>query len=206
MHGRAGVTVTLRAALPLLLCAGLAGCAKPAADADADATTAAGTAPHAPRATAGDAPAPAEAAPAGNDAGDVRCRDPHARRPPTPEEETLPVCTGAGAPPRAWFAEGGLDEFHGTGTICDLSKPFTIRGSGNTVTFVATGAGTGTYTYSGVMSGFGVRGEGTWSARVDAAGGTLTGTGEGCVETPVGARCAVDTERYTLTPAPSCGP
>lgn len=104
----------------------------------------------------------------------------------------------------AYHAEGGLQAFHGTGTICDLAAPFTISGGGNTVTFTPTRENSGTYTYQGVMGTIGVYGSGTWSATVDENGGRLTGTGNGCVKTPMGTRCANDTERYTLTPIPPC--
>ncbi len=36
---------------------------------------------------------------------------------------------------RSYQATRGLDDFIGTGTICDLSQPFTISGTGVTVTF-----------------------------------------------------------------------
>lgn len=105
---------------------------------------------------------------------------------------------------QAYLAEGGLDDFHGVGVICDLGKPFTISGGGNTVTFTPTGDKSGTYTYAGNMGGIGVYGDGTWRATADAHGGTLTGTGNGCVKTPMGTRCANDTERYTLKPMAAC--
>ena len=105
---------------------------------------------------------------------------------------------------RAYSAEGGLDDFHGTGTICDLGKTFTISGGGNTVTFTPSSEQGGSYSYQGNMSGIGVYGNGTYSVSADERGGTLTGTGNGCVKTPMGTRCANGTEKYTLTPIEPC--
>lgn len=103
-----------------------------------------------------------------------------------------------------YLAKGGLDEFHGVGIICDLAQPFTISGGGNTVRFTPTGDDAGTYEYSGTMRGIGVHGNGTWSATADERGGTLKGTGNGCVVTPMGTRCAGGTEVYALTPMEAC--
>ncbi|RZA37046.1 MAG: hypothetical protein EOP92_02315 [Lysobacteraceae bacterium] len=105
---------------------------------------------------------------------------------------------------RSYHAEGGLQAFHGTGTICDLSKPFTISGGGNTVSFSPSGEAGGSYTYQGNMGGIGVYGRGTYTASADENGGKITGSGNGCVKTPMGTRCANGTERYTLTPVETC--
>lgn len=105
---------------------------------------------------------------------------------------------------RAYAAEGGLDDFHGTGTICDLAQPFTISGSGNTVTFTPSSERGGSYSYEGNISGFGVSGSGTYTASADEHGGTITGTGDGCVQTPMGTRCSSGTEQYRLTPIDPC--
>jgi hypothetical protein len=105
---------------------------------------------------------------------------------------------------RAYRAEGGLDDFHGTGTICDLSQPFTISGGGNTVTFSPSSEQGGSYSYQGNMSGIGVYGSGTYSASADENGGKITASGNGCVKTPMGTHCNGGTERYTLTPLESC--
>lgn len=106
--------------------------------------------------------------------------------------------------PQAYTAAGGLDEFHGTGTICNLAETFTISGGGNTVTFKPGNEEGGSYSYQGTMRGIGVYGNGTYSVSADENGGTLTGTGNGCVKTPFGTRCNNGTERYTLTPIPPC--
>jgi hypothetical protein len=105
---------------------------------------------------------------------------------------------------RAYTAAGGLDDFHGTGTICDLGKPFTISGGGNTVTFTPSGEQGGSYSYKGNMGGIGVYGNGTYTASADENGGSITGTGNGCVKTPMGTHCNGGTEQYTLTPIAPC--
>lgn len=105
---------------------------------------------------------------------------------------------------RAYAAEGGLDDFHGTGTICDLAQQFTISGSGNTVTFTPSSDRGGSYSYQGNMSGIGVSGSGTYTASADEHGGTITGTGNGCVQTPMGTHCGNGTEIYRLTPIAPC--
>ena len=99
---------------------------------------------------------------------------------------------------------GGLDDFHGTGTICDLSQPFTISGGGNTVTLSPSSEQGGSYNYQGNMAGTGVYGSGTYSASADEHGGQITSSGNGCVKTPMGTFCNKGTERYTLTPIEPC--
>lgn len=106
--------------------------------------------------------------------------------------------------PQAYTAAGGLDAFYGTGTVCNLGEPFTISGGGNVVTFTPSSEEGGTYRYQGNMGGVGVYGNGTYSVSADERGGTLTGSGDGCVKTPMGTRCNSGTERYTLTPIAPC--
>ena len=105
---------------------------------------------------------------------------------------------------KSYHAEGGLQAFHGTGTICDLAKTFTISGGGNTVTFTPSSEAGGSYSYQGNMGGIGVYGNGTYTASANESGGQITGSGNGCVKTPMGTRCANGTERYTLTPVETC--
>ena len=106
--------------------------------------------------------------------------------------------------PQAYTAAGGLDAFYGTGTICNLAETFTISGGGNTVTFTPRSEEGGSYAYQGNMGGIGVYGNGTYSVSADENGGTMTGSGNGCVKTPMGTRCNNGTERYTLTPIAPC--
>lgn len=105
----------------------------------------------------------------------------------------------------AYSAEGGADEFHGTGKICDLAAPFTIAGGGNTVRFVPRDANGGSYDYSGTMSGFGVFGNGTYTVKyADGVAVSITATGPGSVKTPQGVVSGTGTEEYRLTPLQEC--
>jgi hypothetical protein len=108
---------------------------------------------------------------------------------------------------QAFLAEGGLDDFHGAGTICDIAAPFTIEGSGNVVKFVPTSEKGGNYSYAGNMSGFAVFGNGTYTVKYegDVPVGII-GTGKGSVKTPMGVHSNVGTEKYTLSPSnAACG-
>lgn len=105
---------------------------------------------------------------------------------------------------RAYSAAGGGGQFHGTGTICDLEQPFTISGSGVTIKFSPSSAQGGSYSYAGNMSGFAVWGGTGYTVSADESGGTLTGSGVGCVATPKGTFCRGGTEKYTLTPIAPC--
>lgn len=98
--------------------------------------------------------------------------------------------------------EGGADEFHGTGTICDLNRPFTVEGSGNVVKFTPSSARGGSYSYSGNMSGFAVWGQGSYTVQYqgDVAVG-ITASGPGSVKTPAGVVSSNGTEKYTLAPS-----
>ncbi len=104
----------------------------------------------------------------------------------------------------AYEASGGLDAFHGTGTICDLSAPFTIQGTGITQHFTPRNATSGTYRYDGAMAGIAMKGHGTYTVKADANGGTITATGPGQVATPLGVFKSTGTETYTLTPTDKC--
>lgn len=105
----------------------------------------------------------------------------------------------------AYYAEGGLQDFHGTGTICDLAKTFTISGGGNVVTYQPTSEKGGTYTYQGVMMGFPVFGKGTYVVTYDGDVPVgITGTGVGSVKTPVGVFSNPGVEKYTLSPRDGC--
>lgn len=97
--------------------------------------------------------------------------------------------------------EGGADEFHGTGIVCDFTKPFKISGSGVTVTFTPSSEKAGKYTYKGNMSGFGVSGHGTYDVTYQGdAPVHMTARGPGSVQTPLGTPSAEGTEEYTISP------
>jgi hypothetical protein len=105
----------------------------------------------------------------------------------------------------AYSAEGGADEFHGTGKICDLAAPFNISGTGNTVRFTPRDASGGTYDYSGKMSGFAVFGNGTYTVKyADGVAVAINATGPGSVKTPQGVMTRSGSEQYRLTPLEDC--
>ena len=105
----------------------------------------------------------------------------------------------------AFAAEGGLDDFHGTGVICDIAKTFTIKGGGNVVTFEPTSEKGGNYSYKGTMQGFGVFGRGTYTVAYQGEVPVgITGTGVGSVKTPLGVFSNSGTEKYVLTPRDGC--
>ena len=100
--------------------------------------------------------------------------------------------------------EGGADEFSGTGTVCDLARPFTVQGSGVVVSFVPASAQGGSYKYKGTMSGFPVWGEGRYT--VQYAGDQPVGisaSGPGSVKTPMGVVSRSGAEKYAVSPASS---
>lgn len=99
----------------------------------------------------------------------------------------------------SYTAVGGGGEFGGSGTICNLAKPFTISGSGVTVNFTPNSVSGGSYKYSGSMSGFAVNGYGTYTVAANEQGGKITASGPGTVLTPMGSRSANGTEVYTLS-------
>jgi hypothetical protein len=107
--------------------------------------------------------------------------------------------------PHSYSAEGGADEFHGKGTICDSAKPFTISGDGVMAKFTPATETQGSYAYSGDMSGLHVEGKGTYVINLDEHGGTLVATGPGSVVTPMGTKTADGTELYQLTLIDPCG-
>ncbi len=109
----------------------------------------------------------------------------------------LDISTGASA----YRIEGGADEFHGTGIACDLAEPFVVSGSGVTVRFTPSSDRAGTYEYQGSMSGFAVMGSGTYSVRYTGdTAASMSATGPGSVETPMGTMTKNGSEEYTLTP------
>jgi hypothetical protein len=101
-----------------------------------------------------------------------------------------------------WYGvDGGADEFHGMGVACDLAAPFTVRGSGVTVNFTPSSAQGGQYSYTGMMSGFVVWGQGTYTVNYqDDVAVSLSATGPGSVKTPKGTYTRTGSETYTLTP------
>lgn len=111
---------------------------------------------------------------------------------------------------RAYMAEGGIDEFHGTGRICDIAQPFTISSAGLSIAFTPSSDSSGSYRYNGNRAYQGdkpvaVNGKGTYVVSVDERGTRIVGDGIGCITMPViGTRCRTGSHRYTLTPMAPC--
>jgi len=100
----------------------------------------------------------------------------------------------------AYSIQGGADDFHGKGLICDISMPFTVQGSGVVMKFTPSSAQGGSYNYSGNMSGFDVWGSGMYTVKYqDKVAVAITATGPGSVKTPMGTQTRNDTEQYALT-------
>jgi hypothetical protein len=101
----------------------------------------------------------------------------------------------------AYRIVGGLDDWQTDTAVCDIMQPFALTSPILTLNF--SGGLSGTYSYSG--GPFGAAGGGRYAISLpDGIGkpGTMTGGGEGCVETPLGTFCNGGTEQYTLTPLP----
>ena len=102
----------------------------------------------------------------------------------------------------AYQIVGGLDDFQVNQAVCDITNPFTLSGGGFTAQF--SGGNTGTYTYTGP---FNARGDGRYSITPPSGPGqtgSMTGTGSGSVDTPLGRFENSGTETYTLTPLTQC--
>jgi len=102
----------------------------------------------------------------------------------------------------AYTASGGSAGISISGTVADLTQPFTLDGTFDGGTMVLTylpdaDGRSGTFTNSGSASGFTLSGTGTYVITGDDGGPlTLTEMGNGCVDT----NCSTHTEVITLTP------
>ncbi|TFH33818.1 MAG: hypothetical protein E4G99_10775 [Anaerolineales bacterium] len=97
---------------------------------------------------------------------------------------------------KSYSISGGAGDFSGTGTICDIEQPWTVTGSGVTVTFTPSSANGGTYSYSGSMSGFAVSGTGQYAVTyADGLAVSIQAGGEGSAGEATGS----GDENYTLT-------
>lgn len=100
--------------------------------------------------------------------------------------------------------DGGADEFHGTGIVCDFEKPFKVKGDGLTLTFTPSSKSGGTYKYSGTLQGFAAWGNGTYTVKYDGDNPVhVTAKGPGTVKTPMGDMTADGTEEYSVSASQS---
>jgi hypothetical protein len=111
--------------------------------------------------------------------------------------ETLKLYISDGA----YSIDGGAGDFKGSGTICDLAKPFTVKGGGVTVTFTPSSAQGGSYRYGGSMMGFRLSDQGTYTVRYNGRVATaIVATGPGSVGTAAGTVHGSGDEHYELYP------
>lgn len=100
---------------------------------------------------------------------------------------------------RGYSITGGADEFLGTGTTCDITQPFTVSGSGVTMTFTPSSYQGGSYSYSGSISDIAVSGSGDYTVNYqDGIAVSIKAGGDGSAG---GAEGSGD-EFYTLVPLP----
>jgi len=100
--------------------------------------------------------------------------------------------------------DGGADEFHGTGIVCDFEKPFKVSGDGLTLTFTPSSKSSGTYKYSGKLQGFEAWGKGTYTVQYNGDDPVhITAKGPGTVKTPMGDMTADGTEEYSVSASQS---
>lgn len=90
--------------------------------------------------------------------------------------------------PLSFAAEGGGGDFRGEGVICDLREPFTISGTGLTLTFAPTDQSRGSYKLSGNATGVTWSGSGTYKVKLNAQAnsGTLKTEGTNTISSPLG--------------------
>lgn len=107
----------------------------------------------------------------------------------------------------SFAAEGGGGDFHGSGTICSLTRPFTISGSGLTLTFTPKGETGGSYVLEGRAAGVTWSGTGTYTVKLNAArtAGTLKTIGKNTIQTPRGPFTGTAEASFTLRQATNCG-
>lgn len=113
-------------------------------------------------------------------------------------ETSLAINTNLSA---AYQIVGGLDDFQTNTAVCDIMKPFTLKGGG--ITMQVSGGLSGTYSYTGP---FNANGTGTYAISLpDGVGkpGTMIGGGAGSV-TGDKVYTNTGTEKYKLSPLPPC--
>ena len=117
-------------------------------------------------------------------------------------EQLVPKCEVM-----SYSASGGGGDWSASGKICDISKPFTLSGTGLTVKTTPAGATGGSYTLSGNAGGASWSGKGSYAVQRsrDSDGGTLKLTGVNTIQTPRGSFSDTASATFTLTRIDSCG-
>lgn len=103
-------------------------------------------------------------------------------------------------------AEGGGGDFSGSGTICSLTRPFTISGTGLTLRFSPAGESGGKYVLSGRAAGVAWSGTGTYTVTLNASrnSGTLKTVGTNTIQTPRGAFSGQARASFALRSVTNC--
>jgi hypothetical protein len=108
--------------------------------------------------------------------------------------------------PLSFAAEGGGGDFRGTGVICDLREPFTISGTGLTLSFTPSDRSGGSYTISGNAGGASWSGGGKYRIRLNPAGnaGKLRVRGTNTITTPLGSFSDTAVAAFDLRSVRAC--
>ena len=109
---------------------------------------------------------------------------------------------------KAYHAKGRYNDLAINHTVCDLTKPFTMPGTGATagILFSLTPKGDGgSFTVGGTAGGVPWSGGGNYTVSVDDSGGGMALTGAWKITTPVGVFGDSGTIKLTLTKAGDCG-
>lgn len=114
------------------------------------------------------------------------------------DELTLVVTTKA----RGYAINGGGGQFRGSGTVCDLKKPFNVYGNANIdVAFVPDDEKGGSYSYTGSMPGVKLFGKGTYQVHyVKDEPFKITASGPGSASAMGRTFTRPGSEAYVLTP------
>ena len=109
---------------------------------------------------------------------------------------------------KPFHVKGGMNDLVINQTVCDVTKPFTLRGSGASagirLTLAPSAEGLGDFVVSGNAAGVRWSGGGTYRLVVGESGGTLNLTGAWKISTPMGNFPGSGTIKTKLTPADDC--
>jgi hypothetical protein len=111
-------------------------------------------------------------------------------------------------PKKAWHLSARYNDLALDGVICDLSKPFSMRGTGETAgivfSFTPADQKGGTFTVGGSGGGVPWSGGGSYTVTVNGEGGSMPIVGSWQIKTPVGVFGDSGTIPGKLTTAPDC--